>query len=578
MRLWPWLHRSREERAIEEEFRFHLAQEAQLRMGRGEAPESARQSARRDFGNITSAREATRDMWGWSALERAAQDIRFAARLLRKNPAFTGVAVAALALGIGATTAIFSVVDSVLLKPLHFSDPGRLVTVWEIAPSGKINISAQAQNFLDWQQRNRSFEAIAAMEALPANLSGVGDAVQVPGLRVSGDFFRILGVSPMLGRTFRPEEDVYGASCVAVLSHGLWQRLFGSRPDAIGSQILLAGAKCEVIGVMPPAFGFPTLRADLYVPIRINPADAPRDGRNYQTVARLRPNVSLIDAQAEMRAIAAQTERERPYMNAKWSATVVPLMEQTVGGTRIVLLVLLGAVGFVLLTACANVANLLLMRASARRREMTVRVALGAGTWRLLHQLTAESLLLALIGGGLGFLLAYWGVPAILKTLPAGFPLPRIQEIAVDRTVFAFTLLVSLSCGLFFGIFPALQVDRSRLAGGLQQGGRHGSAANRRVRNLLVVAELAVAVVLVIGAGLMLRSFLLLNEVDPGFRPERLIAFRMLLNTPLDPHWQEHRAARVQQMLDRIRALPMVTSASSINILPLERATIRHGL
>ncbi|HEY2013117.1 MAG TPA: ABC transporter permease, partial [Bryobacteraceae bacterium] len=336
----------REDRELDDEIRFHLEQEAQLRIDRGEPADSARRSARRDFGNITSTKEATRDMWGVTVLERAAQDLRFAARMMRKNLSFTLVAVAALALGIGATTAIFSVVNSVLLKPLPFADPGRLVTVWEVGPSGKINLSAQTQNVLDWRRRNRSFEAIAALLPLPANLSGDGDAVQVPGLFVSADFFRILGVPPMLGRTFRPEEDVYGASCVAVLSHGLWQRNFGSRADMIGRNILLAGAKCEVIGVMPPGFGFPTLRADLYVPVRINPADAPHDGRNYRTVARLRPGVSLADAEADMRAIAAQTAAERPYMNAKWSATVVPLLERTVGDTRTILLVLLGAVGF----------------------------------------------------------------------------------------------------------------------------------------------------------------------------------------------------------------------------------------
>ena len=570
MNLWHWLrNRSQEDRELEEEIRFHIAEETQLRAGRGQSPGEASRAAHRDFGNLTTAREATRDTWGWSTLERAAQDLRFAARMLRRNPAFTAVAVAALALGIGATTAIFSVVHSVLLKPLPFRDPGRLAMVWEVQPSGKSNISAQAQNFLDWRARNRSFEGIAAMESLPANLSSDADAVQVPALRVSGDFFRILGVPAMLGRTFRPEEDVYGASCVAVLSHGLWERLFGSRPDVIGSKIRLANAGCEVIGVMPPGFGFPTLQADLWVPIRINPAIAPQDGRNYQTVARLRPNVSLAEARADMRAIAGQTARERPYMNANWSATVTPLMEQTVGDARTILLVLLGAVGFVLLIACANVANLLLMRAASRRREIGVRVALGAGRWRLLHQLTMESLMLASAGGALGFLLAYWGVPAILKMLPARFPLPRMAEIAVDGPVLAFTMAVALACGLFFGVFPAMQVDRSRVTEGLQQGGRHGSQSNRRVRNILVMAELAVAVLLTVGAGLMLRSFILLNAVDPGFRPERLITFRMLLNTPLDPHWQEHRAVRVQQMLDRVRALPMVASASSIKILPL---------
>jgi putative ABC transport system permease protein len=573
--LFHWLFRhSQEDRELDEELRFHIAEEAQLRIDRGERPDSAWQSARRDFGNFTSAQEVTRDMWGWTALERGAQDFRFAARMLRKNPAFTGVALAALALGIGATTAIFSVVDSILLKPLPFADPGRLVMVWERPPSGKLTNVVQTQNFLDWRQRNRSFEAIAAMLAIPANLSGDGDAVQVPSLRVSADFFRILGVAPMLGRTFRAEEDVYGANCAAVLSHGLWQRQFGSRTQILGQRINLGGGSignstCEVVGVMPPGFGLPTLRADLYVPVRINPAEAPQDGRNYRTVARLRPNVSLNDAQADMRSVAAATAEERPRMNKNWSATVVPLLEQTVGDTRTILLVLLGAVGFVLLIACANVANLLLMRASSRRREMTVRVALGAGRWRLLHQLTIESLLLAVSGGLLGFLLAYWGVPAILRMLPAGFPLPRMEEIAVDRTVLGFTLLISIACGLFFGIFPALQVDRARVADGLQQGGRHGSASNRTLRNLLVVAELAVAVLLVTGAGLMLRSFILLNQVDPGFRPERLITFRMLLATPLDAQWQQHRAARVEQMLERIRALPMVTSASSIHLLPL---------
>ncbi|MBZ5618724.1 MAG: ABC transporter permease [Acidobacteriia bacterium] len=560
--------RSQEDRELDEELRFHVAAEAQMRIDRGERPDSAWRAARRDFGNATLTREVTRNMWGWMVLERAAQDVRFGARLLRKNLAFTGVALAALVLGIGATTAIFSVVNSVLLKPLTFLDPGRLVMVWESAPSGKTDNLVQTQNFLDWRQRNRSFAAIAAMEALPANLSGDNDPVQVPGLRVSADFFRILGVPALLGRTMRQDDDVYGASCVVVLSHGIWQRRFGSQPDVIGRRIR-AGETCEVIGVMPPGFEFPTLRADIYVPIRINPADAPLDGRNYRTVARLRNNVSLGDARADMRAIALGTARERPAMNTGMGTTVISLMEQTVGDTRAILLVLLGAVGFLLLIACANVANLLLMRASSRRREMNVRVALGAGRWRLLHQLTVESLLLAAVGGLLGFALAYWGVPAIIRMLPAGFPLPRMQEIAVDRAVLAFTVLISLGCGVFFGLLPALQVDRARVSAGLHHGGRTGTAGNRLLRSSLVVTEIAVAVLLVIGAGLMLRSFILLNETNPGFRPERLIAFRMLLMTPLDEHWMEHRAAVVQQILERVRALPMVAAASSIHLIPL---------
>ncbi|HXB69033.1 MAG TPA: ABC transporter permease [Candidatus Acidoferrales bacterium] len=573
MKFWHWLsRRSREERELDEELRFHLEQEAQLHIDRGEAPELARRSARRDFGNVTLTREVTRGMWGWSLLERGVQDLRFAARMLLKNPAFTVVALSALALGIGATTATFSVVNSVLLRPLQFPAPERLVMVWERPPQGKLTNVVQTQNFLDWHARNHSFEGIAAIWATPVNLAGEGEPVQTPGMYVSADFFRVLGVAPLLGRTIQAEDDVHGANCVVVLGYGLWQSRYGGRADVLGRKIRGSASEvagCEVVGVMPAGFRFPTLRAELYIPIKIDPAQAPLDGRNYYTVARLKPGVSWQAAQAEMQAIAAQTARERPKMNARWSATVVPLMEQTTGESRTTLLVLAGAVGFVLLIACANVANLLLLRASARRREMTVRVALGAGRWRLMHQLVVESLLLAVSAGALGFLLAYWGVPTIIRMLPAGFPLPRMGEISVDHSVLAFTLLVSLACGLFFGILPALQVSRTQISQGLQQGGRTGTASSRRLRDTLVIAEVALALLLVTGAGLLLRSFILLNEVDPGFRPERLLTFRMRLLNRSDGKIFEHRAAVVREVLDRIRALPGVTSASSIHVLPM---------
>jgi putative ABC transport system permease protein len=568
MNVWHWLtRRSREERELDDELRFHLDQEAQLRIERGEHPESARRSARRDFGNVTLTREVTRGMWGWSLLERALQDLRFAARMLLKNPAFTVVALSALALGIGATTATFSVVNSVLLRPLQFPASERLVMVWERPPQGKITNVVQTQNFLDWHARSHSFVGIAAMWPAPVNLAGEGEPVQTPGMYVSADFFRVLGVPPLLGRTIQAEDDVYGANCVVVLGYSLWQSRYGGQPGVLGRKI--RGNTCEVVGVMPPAFRFPTLRAELYLPIQIDPAAAPRDGRNYYTVARLKPGVSWQQAQAEMQAIAAQTARERPKMNARWGATVVPLMEQTIGETRTTLLVLLGAVGFVLLIACANVANLLLLRAAARRREMTLRVALGAGRWRLLHQMVVESLLLSTSAGVLGFLLAYWGVPAIIRMLPTGFPLPRMGEISVDYSMLAFTLFVSLGCGLFFGILPALQVDRAQISESLHHGGRTGTASNRRLRDVLVITEVAVALLLVTGAGLLLRSFILLNQVDPGFRPERLLTFRMRLLSGSDGKIFEHRAAVVREVLDRVRRLPGVTSASSIHVLPM---------
>jgi putative ABC transport system permease protein len=559
--MWFW-RKSREERELNEELQFHLDQEAKLLRERGQDPDGAR----RAFGNVTLARESTRETWGWTALEAAGRDARFGLRQLRKSPSFAVTAIAVLALGIGATTAIFSVVNAVLLRPLPFAEPDRLVMVWERQPFGRSNV-IQTQNFLDWRAHNRSFTQIAAIYAISMNLSGDGEPVQIPGMRITAGFFEILRTVPFLGRTIAPSDDVPGAPAVCVLSYGLWQRRFGGKVDALGIKINLEGSPVEIIGVMPEGFRFPTTGADLYAPMRLDPAQAARDGRNYQSVARLKPGVSIAQAQADMEAVSAQTARERPEMNANWSALVVPLMEQTVGKSRAILIVLLGAVAFVLLIACANVSNLLLMRAAGRQREMNVRVALGASRGRLLQQTAIESLLLALAGGVLGVLLAYWSVPAIIRMLPPGY-LPRRGEIGVDAAVLWFSTAVSLLCGLIFGIFPALQVDRARLAEVLKQGGRAVSTAGRGLRSALVVSEIAVAVVLVIGAGLMLRSFMLLNSVSPGYRADHVLTVRMTLIFSKYAGSLPRRAAVVQDTLERVRALPQVRSASSIHSLP----------
>ncbi|MGA3201999.1 MAG: ABC transporter permease, partial [Bryobacteraceae bacterium] len=559
--MWFW-RKSREERELNEELQFHLDQEAKLLRERGQDPEGAR----RAFGNVTLARESTRETWGWTALEAIGRDARFALRLLRKSPSFAVTAIAVLALGIGATTAIFSVVNAVLLRPLPFPEPDRLVMVWERQPFGRSNV-IQTQNFLDWRAHNRSFTQISAIYAISMNLSGDGEPVQIPGMRITAGFFEILRTAPILGRTIAPADDVPGAPAVCVLSFGLWQRRFGGKVEALGKKINLEGSPVEIIGVMPEGFRFPTTGADLYAPMRLDPAQAARDGRNYQSVARLKPGVSVAQAQADMEAVSAQTARERPDMNANWSALVVPLMEQTVGKSRAILIVLLGAVAFVLLIACANVSNLLLMRAAGRQREMNVRVALGASRGRLLQQTAIESLLLALAGGVLGVLLAYWSVPAIMRMLPPGY-LPRRTEIGVDAAVLWFSIAVSLLCGLIFGIFPALQVDRARLAEVLKQGGRAVSTAGRGLRHALVVSEIAVAVVLVIGAGLMLRSFMLLNSVSPGYRADHVLTVRMTLIFSKYADNLPRRAAVVQDTLERVRALPQVKSASSIHSLP----------
>jgi putative ABC transport system permease protein len=561
MKFW---RRNQEERELDEELRFHLAQEEELRRDRGQDPAGAR----RDFGNLALVRENTREAWGWAAVERTARDGRFALRLLRKSPAFALTAIGVLALGIGATTAIFSVVNAVLLRPLGFREPDRLVMVWERSPAGHNNV-IQTQNFLDWRARNRSFSQISCIYGFSMNLSGEGDPVQVPGLLVTSGFFELLGVPPMLGRIIGDPDTRPGAPPVIILSYGIWQRRFGGRPEVIGRKIAIGGAPTEIVGVMPRDFAFPTIRAELLGPLIIDPAKAPRDGRNFSAVARLKPGVTLAQAQRDMEAIAAQTARERPRMNTKWSATVVPLMEQTVGESRTMLLVLLAAVGFVLLIACANVSNLLLMRAAGRQREMALRAALGAGRWRLLHQTAVESLLLALTGGVLGFLIGYLCVPAAIRLLPESYPLPRRAEIGVDTGVLWFSIGVSVVCGFVFGLFPALQVNCARLAEGLKQGGRGGSAAGRGLRNVLVVAEVAVAVVLVVGAGLMLRSFVLLNNVNVGFQPDHLLTLRMILVFNKYAGDIPRRAGIVANTVEKLRALPQVKSASSIHVLPM---------
>lgn len=502
-------------------------------------------------------------------LERAWQDIRYAARTLCKSPGFSAVALAALALGIGATTAIFTVVNSVLLEPLPFPDPHRLVALREITPEGHNNPSVQTQNFLDWRARNRSFERMAVLHLLPMNLAGAGDAEQVHGLRVSADFFPLLGVQPMIGRWFTAEEDSPGKSSRVILSYGFWQRRFGGDRQITGRHIKLNGAVAEIIGVMPSAFALPNIRADLFIPVQINPAFAAMDGRNFQVYGRMRRGVSIQAAQAEMRGLAVQTAAERPDFNARWSATATPLLDDAVHDVRTALLVLLGAVFFVLILCCVNVANLYLMRTFNRVRELTVRHALGASRARLLHQLTAESLLLTLLGGLLGVILAFAGVRALLAIVPADFPLPRMAQITVNGPVLLVCLSISLIAGIVFGLAPALAADFRNPADALRQSGRGIAGRRGKLGNILVVAEVALALVLVCGAILMGRSFIEYNRIDPGFRPEHLLTLRMLLMPAKYGPNEKARADVVERILLKIRAIPQVTAAASIHFLPL---------
>ena len=562
---WKWtivrlLRLKRTDQDLDEEVRAHLAIDALQRIDAGDTPEVARVNAARDFGNITLVKEVTREMWSVTSFERLCQDARYALRSLRRSYGFTIPAVAALALGIGSTAAMFTVLYSVVIRPLPFAESDRLVAVWEKPPLSERQNVVSLLNFRAWKERARSFESMAAYNQGPKNLLGGDEPIQITGANVTADFLRVLRVEPVIGRGFAPGEDGPSAPPLAVLSYGFWQRHFGGQPSVIGRRISIAGTHHEIIGVLPQDFAFPNRRVDVFTSLR-----AEYSGRDFNVVARLRPGPGLGSAQAEMRSIALVTAAERPGLNAGYSATVTPLHEQTVGRIRPLLQVLFATVLFVLLIACANVANLLLMRALGRDREMSVRLALGAGRWRLAHQLTVESLVLASAGGLLGTVIAHWGLRALLASLPADFPLPRIHEIAVDSTVLWFATVLCMTLGLLLGLVPVFLSGRRELSEGLRNGSRSISPRHRRFSRIMVVAEIAVALVLVIGAGLMIRSFLRLQQVKLGFQANRVLTVRMSL-LPGKPGSQ---AQVMTDILGRLRALPQVVSASSIGIPPM---------
>ena len=507
-------------------------------------------------------------------MESLCQDLRYGLRGLAKNPGFTLVAVLTLALGIGANSAIFSVVNAVLLRPLPYREPERIVTAlrggwFPIAPA----------NFLDWRAQQSAFEQIGAAQAWGPTLTGRERPEQVGALQVTSDLFSVLGVSPALGRTFLPGEDQPGAGKVVVLSHHLWQRRFGGDPALVGQTITLNGDGYTVVGVMPAGFQFAPFwvtNAELFAPLNLGPRAGDRAGQSLRVFARLKEGVTREQAQAEMNAISRRLEQQYPETNKNSDIRIDPLHEKVAGKVRPALLVLLGAVSFVLLIACANVANLLLARSAARRKEIAVRAALGAGRVRLIRQLLTESMLLGLAGGGLGLLLAGWGINLLVALSPAN--LPRVETISLDLRVAGFTLAVALATGLIFGLAPALQASKLDLNEALKEGGRGSTEGLRRnrVRGALVVAEVALALVLLIGAGLMIRSFRRLQAVDAGFDPRRVLTLTVQTSGPKYATGAQ-RAAFFDQLLPRLAALPGVASASAINHLPLAGDTWTLG-
>jgi putative ABC transport system permease protein len=494
-------------------------------------------------------------------------DIRYAIRMLAKSPAFTFIAVLTLALAIGANTAIFSVVNAVLLRPLPYPHAEQLVRVFGTQPTLAEAPSSPA-NFLEWKTENRVFTHIAAWVGKGFNLTGTDKPERVIGARVSSDMFQLLGVQPTLGRDFTAEEDRDGANHVMILSYEFWQRRFAGDPNAIGQTIKLSDETYAIIGVMPRGFAFPSTRTQVWTPVAFSPGEgATRDTNFIDVVARVKPGVSLEQAQANMRAIAQSQAQRYPKTNVGVGVKVVSFQEQMVGNVRPMLVVLLGAVGFVLLIACANVANLLLARATARQREMAIRGALGASRSRVVRLLLTESVLLAIVGGALGLLLAIWSLDLLVSLKPAN--LPRLAEINVNRTVFLFTAAVSVLTGVLFGLAPAWQVSKSDLNEGLKESGRGSDAPRQhRLRALLVVSEVALSLVLLIGAGLMIRSFSRLLAVDPGFKPDHVLT--AFVSLPIPKYWKhEDQVVFYDRLVERLRNVPGVSAASVVTDLPL---------
>jgi putative ABC transport system permease protein len=497
-------------------------------------------------------------------------DLRHGGRLLRGSPGFTAVAVAALAIGIGANTAIFSVVNSLLIQPLPYQDAGQLAMIWEhnLPRDQRSNVVAPA-NFIHWREMNGAFEDLAGVSmTLRVTLTGIGDPEEFPAQIVSASFFPILGVPPAIGRTFTADED-RPQSRLVVISDRLWKRRFNADRSILQRAVTLQGTPYTVVGVMPPGFSFLDRTVDLWVPIGL-PADArtPR-GRWMKVVGRLKAGTTPRAAQQEMTRVHAELIRMFPDFNTGWTARVVPLREQLTGDVKPALLLLVGAVGFVLLIACANVANLLLARATARQRELAVRAALGAARGRLVRQLLAESVVLAIAGGAAGLLLAWWALHVLRVFVAERVPIQRLEIVGIDGWVLGFTAAAALLSGLFFGLIPALTASGSNLHESLKEGGRSGSGGRgARARSAFVILEVAVALVLLVGAGLLVRSFVRLLAVDPGFDPDRTVTMRVGLPGSRYPH-PAQRIQFFQRLFERADALPGVDSAGAISFLPL---------
>jgi predicted permease len=575
LRIRALVLRRRVDHELQEELDFHVEMQIRKNQARGANSEDARREALMKFGNAGKFAEECRDERRVNLIDNLLQDARYATRTMRRSPGFTCIAVLTLALGIGANAAIFSLVDAVLLRPLPFQDPDRLVMVWEDQSQyGFPNGTPAPANFADWKAQNLVFEKMAALDARDFNISGEGEPERVSGVRVTAEFFPLLGVQPLAGRFLLPEDDRPEATPTVVLSYGLWLQRFGGDPQLIGRTISLNGAQHTVIGVAAPGFQFPSREVQLWTPAAFTPVQlGNRDSHYLMVIARMKHGISLSHAREQMNAIARRLEEQYPVANKGLSGvTITTLREQYSGSVRAALNLLLATVGVVLLVACANVAHLLLARGATRIREISVRSTLGASRARVIRQMLTESLLLAAAGGVVGVILAIATFPFLAHLLPNTFP--EATRLHLDATVLAFVCAIALLTAAVFGLGPAVQASRLDLNEGLKKaGGRGGHTMNPRLRGALVIAEVSLTVILLVAAGLFVQSYSKVRTVNPGFQAEGLLS----AETALSEGEYADAAKRTrfyEQVLERVGALPDVLSASYVSHLPL---TFRGG-
>lgn len=570
LRLRSLFFRSRVERELDEEFQFHLERQIEQNLAAGLSESEAREAALRALEGIELQKERCRDTRGINFIENAAKDTQYALRVLAHSPGFSAVVILTLGIGIGANTAIFGLVDRVVLEPLPYPDANRLVAISEADRKRGEEMSVSWLDFVDWRSRNKSFSAVAAVQGSGVNLTGVDQAERLEAMNVSAPFFSLVGVHSLLGRDFLKSDDRVGATPVALLSYSLWNRKFGGDPHVIGRSITLDGRTCTVVGVLPQSFRA-LVPVDIYLPVGIA-ADHQGSRGNHpgiMMVGKLKPGISLETARSEMKNIAAQLEQSYPASNGGVTAMVRPLGELVSGQARPALFTLWSAVGLLLLIACANVANLLLARAVAREREMAIRVALGAGRGRLISQLLAESGVLAICGAAIGCGIATATLPLILYLLP--IELRQYVQLSVDLKVLGFTLALTLLTTFLFGLFPAYQAASGNPEQGLRSGGRTSRASFSKLsfRSVLVTVQIALALVLLAGGGLLIRSLMRLENVNPGFLPDRVLTARLNLPDTKYPK-DSQQTAFVDELIRKIDSIPGVLSASGAFCLPLD--------